>query len=116
MSFKERLRQARKHAGLTQQQLAEKVGMTQPSITDLERGKSQSTTMTAELAHACGVNALWLASGEGGMLDVQITSTPLPQELILLLHLHETQSLTPDDWIAIQGLAALLARKNRTIS
>ena len=68
MELKDRLRQARKHAGLTQTQLAAAVGITQTSITDLERGKSQSTGYIAQIAKACRVSALWLASGEGEMV------------------------------------------------
>ena len=68
MELKDRLKQARKHAGLTQTQLADAVGITQPSITDLERGKSQKTGYIAQIAKACRVSALWLASGEGEMV------------------------------------------------
>jgi SOS-response transcriptional repressor LexA len=67
MELKDRLKQARKHAKLTQTQLADAVGITQTSITDLERGKSQTTGYIAQIAKACRVSALWLASGEGVM-------------------------------------------------
>lgn len=68
MELKDRLKQARKHAKLTQTQLADAVGITQTSITDLERGKSQTTGYIAQIAKACRVSALWLASGEGVMV------------------------------------------------
>lgn len=67
MELKDRLKMARKRAKLTQAQLADAVGITQTSITDLERGKSQSSSYVAELARACGVDALWLATGLGEM-------------------------------------------------
>lgn len=69
MEFKDRLKAARRHAKLGQIALAEKVGINQTSISDLERGKSKGTAYTAQLAAACGVSAIWLADGTGEMLD-----------------------------------------------
>ena len=77
MELKDRLKLARKHAKLTQAQLADAVGISQPSITDLERGKSQKTGYIAQIAKACRVSALWLASGEGSMLPSQ-AAEPAP--------------------------------------
>ena len=67
MEYKDRLKAARQHAHLTQGQLAEAIGITQTSISDLERGKSKGTTFNARIAQACGVNALWLENGIGEM-------------------------------------------------
>ncbi|MFC0708677.1 XRE family transcriptional regulator [Azorhizophilus paspali] len=69
MEFKDRLKTARKHAKLTQAQLAGRVGVNQTSVSDLERGKSQSTSYIAQIAQACGVSAIWLASGKGEMIS-----------------------------------------------
>lgn len=66
--FGRRLKQARKHAGLTQKQLAPKAGMSQSNLSELETVAHQSGK-TPQLARACGVNGVWLATGEGGMLD-----------------------------------------------
>jgi transcriptional regulator with XRE-family HTH domain len=68
MEFKDRLKAARRHSKLGQIALAEKVGINQTSISDLERGKSKATAYTAQLAAACGVSAIWLAEGVGEML------------------------------------------------
>lgn len=67
MELKDRIKAARAHAQLTQGQLAEKVGMDQTSISNLERGKSQGSSYIAQIAAACGVSALWLADGSGKM-------------------------------------------------
>lgn len=72
MEYKDRIKRARKHAGLTQGQLADAVGVRQASISDLETGKSQSSSYSASIAKACGVDALWLENGIGEM----ITSDP----------------------------------------
>ena len=69
MELKDRLKAARRHAGLTQAELAQRVGITQVSISDLERGKSQATSFIAQIAAACGVSPLWLADGVGAMAD-----------------------------------------------
>lgn len=76
MELKDRLKEARKHARLTQAQLAEAVGISQPSITDLERGKSQKTGYIAQIAKACSVDPLWLATGRGQMVLPGVVSEP----------------------------------------
>lgn len=68
MEYKDRIKRARKHAGLTQGQLADAVGVRQASISDLETGKSQSSSYSASIAKACGVDALWLENGIGEMI------------------------------------------------
>ncbi|MFI2816785.1 LexA family protein [Vreelandella lionensis] len=67
MEFKDRLKKARKLAGLNQAELAQKIGVQQTSISDLERGKSKSTSFSTQIAHELGVSALWLATGKGEM-------------------------------------------------
>lgn len=68
MEYKDRIKKARAHAGLTQGQLADAVGVKQASISDLETGKSQSSSYSASIAKICGVDALWLEKGRGEML------------------------------------------------
>ena len=69
MEYKDRIKAARKHAKLTQPKLAALVGVTQTTISELETGKSQSSSNTATIAAACGVNAVWLERGIGEMLN-----------------------------------------------
>lgn len=69
MEYKDRIKTARKHAKLTQVELAKLVGIDQTSISDLERGKSQSSSYNARIAAACGVSSLWLENGSGQMID-----------------------------------------------
>src|SRR5690606_41082226 len=45
-----------------------RVGITQVSISDIERGKTESTGYIAQIAAACGVSPLWLADGRGSTL------------------------------------------------
>lgn len=67
MEYSDRIRAARKHARLTQSELAKAVGITQVSVSDLERGKSVSSSYNASIAEACGVSAIWLEREEGEM-------------------------------------------------
>lgn len=66
--FGQRLKEARKHGGLTQVQLAKKVGIGQSTIAELERSGNGSSHVAA-IASVCRVSPLWLASGAGSMLD-----------------------------------------------
>lgn len=68
MNLSERIKMARKRAGLTQSELAELVGIAQTAISQLESGKTLRSTYLVQIAQACSVNSVWLASGEGEML------------------------------------------------
>ncbi|CAI8959912.1 Helix-turn-helix domain-containing protein [Pseudomonas soli] len=78
MEYKDRLKAARQHAKLTQGELADAIGITQTSVSDLERGKSKGTSFNARIAQACGVNALWLENGLGSMLTPAEPSNVAP--------------------------------------
>lgn len=68
MELKDRLKSARKAKGITQAQVAEHIkDLTQSAYSQLESGKSKSTTKAVELAQLFGVNINWLATGEGEM-------------------------------------------------
>lgn len=69
MQLKDRIKRARKFAKLSQKDLAHRIGITQPSLSELETGKSLSTSYIASIARACGVDAFWLESGRGEMLN-----------------------------------------------
>lgn len=63
----ERLKQARRHAGLTQKDLAAAARVSQPVISQIEKGENLQSVHLVAFAHACGVNAIWLAEGKGEM-------------------------------------------------
>ncbi|HDV6327476.1 TPA: helix-turn-helix transcriptional regulator [Burkholderia cenocepacia] len=67
-TYGKRLRSARKAARLTQKQLADKVGLQQATISELENDEYSGSAKTAEMAEVLGVNALWLAQGTGDRL------------------------------------------------
>ena len=55
MELKDRLKYARKKAGLTQVELAERAGLKQASISEIERGLTRSSGHLVKLAQICGV-------------------------------------------------------------
>lgn len=84
MNFGERLKQARRHAGLTQQELAEKSYVKQGTISKIERGDTDSSTFTVQLSTACGVRSEWLAVGDGEMLNI-VSATTQEEEVLKMI-------------------------------
>ncbi len=70
-----RLKQARKHAGLTQVALSKKTGVPQSTISTAER-EGYGSGETPVYARACGVSAIWLGTGEGAMTEQELTPVP----------------------------------------
>ncbi len=70
MTYGERLRLARNHAGLSQQQLADKAGCSQPNVSVAENSATiTGSEFTVQFAKACGVRPEWLAMEQGEMID-----------------------------------------------
>lgn len=84
-----RLRKARLQKRLTQPQLARLAGVSQTSISDLERGRATETRKLVQLAQALGKTPEWLESGS------------LPEERPVLRTLPGPDTLTQ----AIEDLA-----------
>jgi transcriptional regulator with XRE-family HTH domain len=84
LTFAARLKLARKNAGLSQSQLAEKVGIGQSSISHIESGKSIGSTFTARIAEACGVSPEWLEGNCKPVVDRRPKSYDLDKFTIRL--------------------------------
>ena len=67
MELNDRVALARKHAQLTQAQLAKLAGVSQQAINKLESGQSRDSKRIVQIAIACGVRPEWLTSGEEPM-------------------------------------------------
>ena len=63
--LKDRLKEARTEAKLTQQALVDRVGVPQSTIGALETGEHKTARNITEIAAVLGVDALWLSSGKG---------------------------------------------------
>lgn len=66
-TFAERLNAAMTAAGVSQGQLAERVGVSQPAIQKMTSGKTSGSRKMVEIAHALGVRPEWLSAGSGEM-------------------------------------------------
>ena len=66
-TFGTRLHHARKAAGFSQALLAKKSGLSQATISDIERDRNSGSSEVVKLAKALDVSALWLADGLGPM-------------------------------------------------
>lgn len=77
-TFANRVRAARKEAKLNQKQLAAKAGLSQTTISDIERGRNEGSRDVVALAKALKVSAEWLIGGVGksplGDADSQIVT------------------------------------------
>lgn len=96
-TLKDRMKAARKHADLTQRELAVRVGVSQPVISQLESGENLQSVHLLRIASACGVRPEWLADGLGAMLDsagaaAEATSSAAAQVLAML---SKHKGLTP---------------------
>jgi len=114
MKYGQRLKMARKYAGLTQQQLADKVGgiNTQANISYLENSDATGSEFTVQFAHACGVRALWLAEEQGEMVDGYVVDD---QRLVHLVKVCEALPSYAVDQLVQQGdaMAKLVAEGGR---
>lgn len=78
-TFAERLNAAMSAADISQGQLADKVGISQPAIQKMTSGKTSGSRKMVELAHALGVRPEWLSSGVGEMrIDGNVPSAAQP--------------------------------------
>ncbi len=64
-TFADRVRQTRKRAGMTQKELAAKSGLSQTTISDIERGRNETSAAAVALGRALKVFAEWLTDGKG---------------------------------------------------
>lgn len=71
MELKDRLKLARKQAKLSQTQAADKAGVDQATISNLERGRHLGSTHLLKIADALGVSYRWLTTGLGSMQTVE---------------------------------------------
>lgn len=69
--FGTRLKQARQHAGLTQIQLSKLVGVSQGTLSELEK-IAYGSAYSYQLAKYCGVSPQWLTEGVGSMITHSI--------------------------------------------
>lgn len=88
----ENLKKIRKAKKMTQKELAQKSGVKQSVISDLETGNAKSTGSILELANALGVTAEELKKGVNNLLDNNIA--PVSSKLIPVLSWVQAGTMT----------------------
>lgn len=63
--LKDRLKEVRIERGMSQQDIADKAGVSQSTIMFLESGRNQSSRKIVEIANVLGINSEWLVTGKG---------------------------------------------------
>src|SRR6185312_6838327 len=61
----QRLLEARKRAGLTQEELGRRIGKSQKTVNGYEHGRKPNVSIYRQIAAACDVSETWLILGEG---------------------------------------------------
>jgi repressor LexA len=75
----DRIKKMRKRAGLTQVELAEKLGIAYPTLNKYERGhRTPDAALLNRVAKLLGCNPGWLLSGERTDIDAQPVSNEVP--------------------------------------
>jgi transcriptional regulator with XRE-family HTH domain len=82
MLLSERVRLAREAAGLTQAQLAKACGIAQPSVHDLESGRTKNPRSSSllKIANALGQTPEWLVNGTGELSSAPASEIISPDE------------------------------------
>lgn len=74
-SFRDRVRKKRIELGLSQAELAKASGMSQTTISDIERGRNDGSREIVALAGALRVSSEWLSTGKGPSSNVAQATT-----------------------------------------
>tara|TARA_R110001583_G_scaffold137118_3_gene288806 strand:- start:164 stop:493 length:330 start_codon:yes stop_codon:yes gene_type:complete len=79
-----RVKKARKKAGMTQEMLARLSGVPQARISALELNKNKKSSYLIQLSNALGVNPNWLETGVDD-LSVEVEYSAMEKELLRLI-------------------------------
>ena len=82
MSINDRIKEARKNKGITQEQLGELIGVAKTTITGYEKNREPSAAKVGEIADALDVDVNFLFQDEGKKLH-ENRATPLEMEHLI---------------------------------
>lgn len=100
MTLAERIKLAREHAKLSQEELADMIGCSVDLIRKLEQGNRNNTTFIVKISTACKVRPEWLDDGSGEMTDGLYVENERIKKAVLLMQ--ELPDYALDE--AIKGL------------
>ena len=95
MKMQERIRRARRRAGLSQSALAEVVKVRRSAVSNWESASGVQPSMQnmVAIARACGVAIEWLGTGRGGMSTDPEAMADIPTADAELVDAHEEREL-----------------------
>lgn len=111
MKYGERLKLAREYAGLNQEELAERAGIKQPSLSYLENPRNSPTGSehTARFARICRVSVDWLSDEIGEMTPI-IYQTSDPKIIAAALVMEPLSEYGKDSAVkSVTEIAQLIA-------
>jgi len=108
-TFADRIKAAMADSGLSQDQLARLVGISQPAIQKMVAGKTHGSRKLVEIASALKVRPEWLSSGSGEMRAIEIPfhhpdSTIPPESEWLGVDAWDSNTPLPDDEVEVPFL------------
>ena len=107
-TYAERLNHAMELNGVSQSELARRVGIKAQAVQYICSGRGRRSSYTAEFARELGVNAEWLATGKGPMLAGKAIMLPdLATDERRLIE--QYQRLSPKEQAAVQAIVSVLA-------
>lgn len=83
-TLQQRLKRAREDAGLTQAEVARKVGISQPTYWALENKPDTGSKHLRKVADAIGVRVRWLDTGEGPRYKGELELSQAEEDIILI--------------------------------
>lgn len=108
-SLGDRAKETRNELGLSQKEVARRVGFSQATLSDLENNNSFSTKEVARLAAVLGVSPIWLTEGKGEKRacgNIFVFEEKIPENI---LRLAEKLLLLPDE--KLRALSVLVGVK-----
>lgn len=107
-----RIKKSREYAGLTQEYIADKLGVSSKSIKNYEKdSKNVTVDVVKNISLACGVDLVWLLTGQGDMIKtdkknvVQMgTIIENHMELVKGFKNHEKAKYINEKLIELEGL------------
>ena len=108
----ERLRQLRKQLGLTTRAFGESIGLSNPTISNIERGRRGITERTIrDICRIHDVNQDWLVKGTGPIFLAGLEQLNINEDVMALVR--QYAQLTKEDKELIRGILNALCEKTR---
>ena len=122
--MQQRFKQLRKALGMSQEEFANKLGLTRGAITNIEFGKTEAKPLFVSLVcNTFNVNETWLRTGEGEMFNALSMDEQLAYYLGTILSeqgdtfkkrlIAALSALDESEWSAVEAFARKLVEQSR---